>query len=170
MAFTDLAVELRLRHESCHRVDDDDVNRVRLDEHLGDLQGLFTVARLADEQLFEVHAEPLRPGGVEGVFGVDKRRNSARLLGIGDGVQRESRLTARLRSEELDHAAAGTAHAAEGEVEGEGSRRDPVDDLGAGIGQPHDRSLAKRLGDLTKGVVEHLLMRRLRTIRGGLAG
>ncbi len=40
----DFAVELLLGHEGGDRVDDDHVDRVRLDEHLGDLHGLFAAS------------------------------------------------------------------------------------------------------------------------------
>ena len=113
----DFAVELLLGHEGGHRVDDDHVDRVRLDEHLGDLHGLFAVARLADEQHFEVDAELLGPAGVEGMLGIDERGDAAGLLGLGDDVQGERRLAAGFGAEDFDDAAAGNALAAQGDVE-----------------------------------------------------
>ena len=103
----DFAVEFLLGHEGGDRVDDDHVDRVRLDEHLGDLHRLFAVAGLADEQRFEVDAELLGPAGVEGVFGVDERGDAAGLLGLGDDVQGERGLAARFGAEDFDDAAAG---------------------------------------------------------------
>ena len=38
---------------------------------------LFAVRRLADEQAFEIDADALGPGGVEGVLGVDERGHAA---------------------------------------------------------------------------------------------
>ena len=40
----DLAFDFGPRHQGGHRVDDDDVHRVRLDEHLGDLERFLGVA------------------------------------------------------------------------------------------------------------------------------
>ena len=46
----DLAFELLLGDQGRHRVDDDDVDRIGADQHFGDLHGLFTAARLADQE------------------------------------------------------------------------------------------------------------------------
>ena len=56
MRVADFAVEFPLRNQGRDRVDHDDVDGVRFNEHLGDLHRLFAVARLADEQRFEVDA------------------------------------------------------------------------------------------------------------------
>ena len=42
------------------------------------------LARLADEQRVELHAELLGPARVEGMFGVDKGGDAAGLLSLGD--------------------------------------------------------------------------------------
>ena len=50
----DISFELLLRHQSGHRVDDDHIDGVRLDEHFGDVHGLFAAARLAHQQRFQL--------------------------------------------------------------------------------------------------------------------
>ena len=109
------------------RVDDDHVDRVRLDEHFGDLHRFFAVAGLADEQRSEVDAELLGPARVEGVFGVDEGGDAAGLLGLGDHVQGERGLAARFGAEDFDDAAARKALAAEGDVERQAAGRDAFD-------------------------------------------
>jgi hypothetical protein len=71
------------------------------------VESLFAAARLADEQRLKVDAQLLGPAGVEGMLGVDERGDAARLLGLGDDVQRAGRLAAGFRAEDLDDAALG---------------------------------------------------------------
>ena len=123
----DLAVEFLLGHQGGDRVDDDHVDRVDFDEHLGDVHRFFAVAGLAHQQRLEVDAQLLGPAGVEGVLGVDEGGDAAGLLGLGDGVQGERRLAARLGAEDLDDPAAGHALAAQGDVERQAAGRDALD-------------------------------------------
>ena len=51
-----LALDLGARHERRHRVDDDEVERARAHEHVGDLERLLAGVGLGDEQLVDVHA------------------------------------------------------------------------------------------------------------------
>ena len=143
----DFAVEFLLGHEGGHRVDHDHVDRVRFDEHFGDLHRFFAAAGLADEQHLQIDAELLGPAGIEGVLGVDHRGNAAGLLGLGSDVQSERRLAARLGSEDLDDAAARQASAAEGDVERQAAGRDALDRQQLIAGQRHDRAFAKLLFD-----------------------
>ena len=113
----DLAFQFLLGHQRGDRVDDDHVDGVGLDQHLGDLHRLFAAARLADQQRFQFDAQLLGPAGVEGVLGVDERGDAARLLGLGHHVQGQRRLAARFRAEDLDDAAARNALAAQGDVQ-----------------------------------------------------
>ena len=73
----DLAFEFLLWHQRGDGVDDDDIDGVALDEHFGDVHGLFAGAGLADQEGFQLHAEFFRPGGIQGVFGVDESGDAA---------------------------------------------------------------------------------------------
>ena len=77
MRVAHLALDLGARHERGHRVDDDDVERRRAHQHVGDLERLLAGVRLGDEQLVDVHAELARVRGVERVLGVDERGDAA---------------------------------------------------------------------------------------------
>ena len=147
MGVAHLAVEFLLGHECGHRVDHDHVDRVRFDEHFGDLHRFFAAAGLADEQHFQVDAELLAPAGIEGVFRVDHRGNAAGLLSLGSNMQSKRGLAARLRSKDLDNAAAWQASASEGDVERQAARRDALDRQQLIAGQRHDRAFAKLLFD-----------------------
>ena len=72
-------------------------------------------------------AQPLAPGRVERVLGVDERRDAAAPLGVGHGVQRDRRLAARLGPEQLDDPPPRQSLAAQRQVEREGPGRDPLD-------------------------------------------
>ena len=123
----DFAIELRLGHEGRHRVDHDDVDRVGFDQHLGDLQALFPVGRLADEQVFEIDAQPLGPGGIERMLGVDEGGDPPFVLGAGDRVQGQRRLAARLRSKQLDHPAPGKPAPPKAKIERQGAGGNALD-------------------------------------------
>ena len=66
-------------------------------------------------------------------------------------------LPGRLRAEDLDDPAPRQPADAEGEVEGEGARRDGLDADVAPLAEPHDRALAELLLDLAEGHVERLV-------------
>ena len=87
-----LALDLRLRYECGHRVDDDDVDGARPDQHVGDFQRLLAGVRLGDEQRVGVDAQLLGVIGVERVLGVDERGDAAALLRVRDRVQRHCRV------------------------------------------------------------------------------
>ena len=92
VAVPHLALDLGPRHERGHRVDHDDVDGTRPDQHVHDLQRLLTGVRLGDEQLIGVHAQLLGVVGVERVLGVDERGDAAGLLRIRHRVQRHGRV------------------------------------------------------------------------------
>ena len=77
VAVAHLALDLGARHERRDRVDDDDVDRAGADQHVGDLERLLTGVGLADQQGVGVDAELLGVLRVEGVLGVDERRDAA---------------------------------------------------------------------------------------------
>ena len=77
VAVAHLAFDFGLGDEGGDRVDDDDVDGVGADQQLADLQRLLAGVGLRDEQVVEVHAQPLGPGGVERVLGVDERGDAA---------------------------------------------------------------------------------------------
>ncbi len=122
MRIADLSVQLGLRNQGRNRVDHDDVDRVGFDEHLGNLQPLLPVGRLADQQVFEIDAQALGPGGVERMLGVDKGGDPPLMLGTGNRVQGQRRFTARLRPEKLDHPAPRETPSPQGEIQRESAR------------------------------------------------
>jgi hypothetical protein len=106
------------RGQGGHGVDHDEIDGARAQQHVDDLQGLLSGVGLGDEQVFDLHAQAPRVADVERVLGVDEGGDSAAPLDLGNGVERERRLAARLRTVDLDDAPARQAADAEGQVEG----------------------------------------------------
>ncbi len=129
-------------------VDDQDVDGAGTDELLGDLQSLFTVVRLRDEERVDVDAEVGGVDGVEGVFRVDEGGFAAEFLCFCDGVQSEGSLTGGLRSVDLDNAAPGKSADAGGGVEGEGAGGDGLHVQVLAVSETHDGAFAVGAFDL----------------------
>ena len=72
VSVANFSIEFCFGNEGGDGIDHDDIDGVGANEHLGDLQGLFAVRWLADEQFFQIDAEPLGPGGIERMFGIDE--------------------------------------------------------------------------------------------------
>jgi hypothetical protein len=110
---------------------------------------LLAVVGLGDEQLVDVHADPLRVERIHRVFGVDERAHPAELLRLGDHVIDERRLTRGLRAEDLDDPPARDAADPERDVERQRAGRDRVTvDARPRVAHPHDRPLAELPLDL----------------------
>ncbi len=92
MRIAHLALDFGLGRQCRHRVDDDDVDRARTHEHVGDLQRLLARVRLRDQQFVDVDAQLFGIGRVERVFGIDERSRAARLLGFRNNLQGQRRL------------------------------------------------------------------------------
>ena len=124
MAVAHLALDLGTRYQRGHRVDDQDVDRSRPDQHVGDLECLLAGVRLAHQQGVGVHAQILGVFGVECVLGVDERRDTAGSLGVGHRMQGDGGLTRGFRAVDLDDAAARQPADAQRHVEGDGAGGD----------------------------------------------
>ncbi len=112
MRVAHLAVQFGLRHQRRHRVHDEHVDGVRAHQGFDDFEGLLPIVRLADQQVIDVYSQFAGVGRIERVLGIDKRGKTSGLLGLGNNLQSNGRLTGGLGAEDLDDAAAGnSAHA-----------------------------------------------------------
>ena len=102
-----VAFNLSARHQGGDRVDHDHIERAGAHQRLRDLQRLLAGVGLRDEQVIQVDATALGLERVEGMLGVDVGRDAAHLLGLGDDVLCQRRLTARFRAVNLNDAARG---------------------------------------------------------------
>ena len=134
-----------------------EVDRAASHEHVGDLERLLTRVGLRDEEGVDVDAELAGVLGIERVLGVDERGDAARLLRVGDRVERQRRLTRRLRTVDLDDAAAREPADAERDVERDRTGRDDLDGSALVAAQAHDGALAELTVDLRERSLEGLL-------------
>ena len=96
------------------------------------------------------------------MFGVDKGRLAAPLLGLGDDVEGQGRLARGLGPVDLDDTPSREAPDAQAQVEGDGPGRDGVDrDGGALLAEPHHAALAELLLDLGQSGLDGLAFGRL---------
>ena len=82
------------------------------------------------------------------MFGINVGRDAARLLRLGDDVQRKRRLAGGFRPEDFDDAAPRYAADADGGVERERGRRDRGNVNHLALAEAHDRAFAESLFDV----------------------
>ena len=99
-----VTLDLGFRYEGSHRIDDDDIHGTRAHQDLADLEALLPCIRLRDQERLDVHAQFAGVLGVESMFGVNEGGDTAVALRVGDDVQAERGLAARLRPVNLGHA------------------------------------------------------------------
>ena len=157
-AVAHVAFQFGLRRQGGDGVDDEDIDRARANQGVGDLQSLLTGVRLRDEQIIDDHAELAGIDRVEGVLGIDKGTNALALLRFGDDMQRQGRLAGRFGSVNFDDAPARQTTNAKRDVQSERAGRNGIDvDVQVIGSKPHDRAFAKVLLDLREGGIERLL-------------
>ena len=162
VAVAHVAVDLSLRREGRHGVDNDHVKRAALAELLADGEGLLAAVRLGDEQVVEFDADLARVARIERVLRVDERRNAAGLLRVRHNVQREGGLAARFLPVALDDASARQPAHTEREVERERARGDDGDVRVLLAAEAHDGKFSEFLLDLR----QHRVQRRVRLLGG----
>ena len=157
--FAMMPVSLRMAwHECGDGVDNDDVDGAAAHKCIDDVECLLARIWLGDQEIIDVDAELGGIDRVERVLGIDEGRDAAVLLCFGDHVQRDRRLTGRLRAVDLDDAAARDTAYTEGDVERQDARRDDLDvHVCLGIAEAHNRTLAEVLLDLLQRILERFL-------------
>ena len=118
---------------------------------------LLSGVGLRDEELVDVDAQLAGVLGVERVLGVDERRDAAGALRVGDRVQGQRRLTRRLRSVDLDDAAARETADAERDIEGDRAGGHDLDGSALVAAEAHHRALPELPVDLGEGRFQGLL-------------
>src|SRR5713101_4338624 len=79
-----LAFDFGPRHQGGYGIDHDHVDRAAAHEGVSDLQGLLTVVRLRDEQVFGFDPKFARIAQVEGMLGINVGAYPAAFLRLGD--------------------------------------------------------------------------------------
>ena len=117
MRITHVAIQFGAWCERGHGVDHDHIKRPTAHQRLRDREGFFARAGLRDEQVIQVDANLGGIAGIHGVFGIDKGRQTARLLGIGNNVTAERGLPGGFGTKDLYHASARDTANTQGQVE-----------------------------------------------------
>ena len=86
MRIAHLAIQLGLGHQRRHRIHHQHVNRARTHQRLHNLQRLFAIIRLRDQQVVDVHAQLLRVGRIQRVLRVHERGQPAGLLRLRNNL------------------------------------------------------------------------------------
>ena len=81
------AFDLGAWRECSDGIDDNDIERRRANKLLENIERLLAEFWLGENQLFDVDAKTLRIANIERMFGIDKGRVAAALLGFSDDVQ-----------------------------------------------------------------------------------
>ena len=121
LRFAHVAFKFGLRNEGRHGVDHHKVNRAGAHQHVGNVQCLFAVVGLRDEQLVSIDAKALGVGHVKGVFGVDKGAGAAHALALGDDVQGKGGFARRFGAENFRYAPTRDPAHAQGQVKADGT-------------------------------------------------
>ena len=150
VAVSHLALNLRLRNQRGHGIDDDDVDGSAADQHLTDLQPLLAGIRLRDQEFIHVDAEIFRILRVQSVLRIDKRCSPAGLLRLGDNMEGQRRLSRGLRTVDLRDPPLRNPKDARGDIEADRSGGNRLHIESAALSQLHDGALAVLLLNLLK--------------------
>ena len=143
-----LAFNFGARGKRRDRVDDHHIHCARAHQRIRNFERLLTGIRLRDQHGVDVHADSCRVIGVQRMLGIYERDLSAALLRLRHDVQRQRRLTGRLRSVDLDDSALRHAADAERCVERQRAGRNRFHVHLRTVAQTHDRALAEVLFNL----------------------
>ena len=88
VAVAHLALELGARHQGSDQIDDQNIDRARADERVGNLERLLAGIGLGDQQIVDIDPELAGIGRIERVLGIDKGAGPAAALRFGDHMQR----------------------------------------------------------------------------------
>ena len=151
-----VTLNLLLRCQGSHRVDDDDVDSSRADQLFCNLQCLLTIVWLRDIEVIDIHTQLLCIETVEGMLCIDKGCNTASLLCLGNGVDGQRGLTTRLRTIYLDDTSLGIASHAQCSVQTYRAGGDHLYILDFLFAHTHDRALAEVFLNLRHGGLQGL--------------
>ena len=87
MRVAHLTLDLRFRRQRGDRIDDNDADRSRANQHVGDLERLFAGIGLRYQQFVDIDAQFLGIGRIERVFRIDEGRRAAQFLYLSNHLQ-----------------------------------------------------------------------------------
>ena len=140
MAVAHIPFDLRLGCHRRDRVDNDDRKCIRANQRFGNFQRFLTGRRLRNQQGININAQCFCINRVQCVFNVNKRRFTARLLGLCDHLKRNRRLTGRFRSIDFNDSSFWNTANTERNVQTERPGRNNIDVHRLILPQTHQRT------------------------------
>ena len=152
-----LAFDFGLWRKCCDGVDDENVDRARAHEHVGNFESLLAGVGLRHEKCIDIDAELLRVFRIEGVLRIDEGSNAARPLRVCNRVERNRGFTAGLRTVDLDDTTAGKTTDTERDVKCDRPRGNDFDGRACVVAKAHNRAFAELTVNLCERVFERLI-------------
>ena len=144
------AFQLGAGNQGCHGIDYQDVNGTTSYQHFADLECLFTRIGLGNQKGINVHTQVTGVLRVHRMFGVNERSRAPFLLSLGNGMQCQGRLPARLGTINLDHSTSGIPADSQRRIRTNRTGRDHGHSESGSIAQFHDRAFSELALDLTQ--------------------
>ena len=107
MSVAHLAFDLGAGHKGRNRIDHNDIKRAAAHKCFCHFKGLLSGIGLTYKKLVNIDAEFLSIRDIQRMFSVDKSSRTAAFLCLGNRVERNGSLAARLRTKNLYHASLG---------------------------------------------------------------
>ena len=155
MGISHISVDLRLRHQSGHRVHDHYIHSAGANHHLRNLQRLLAVIRLRNIEVINIHADILCIDRIQGMLRVDKTGDPAPFLNLGHHMESHRCFTAGFRAVNLDHTSPRHASQSQGNIQTQRSRGNRFNiHIRTGISQLHHGAFSIRSLNLCQGRVQ----------------
>ena len=143
MAVAHVALDFGLRSQGSDGVDYDNVYGAGAHDHVADLQRLFARVGLADQEVFNVHAQVAGIDRIERVLRVDECTGAAVALALGNDLQSQCGFTGRFRPVDLNDAAARQAADAQRDIQAQRASRDGGNGFFALVAKAHHGAFTK---------------------------
>ena len=154
MRVAHFAFYLGFWNECCNGVNDYDVDGTASYEGICDLECLFAVIRLRDQEIVGIDTEFFCVCGIKCVFCVDESCNTAHFLCLCDNMESDCRFTGRFGTIDLDDSSARYTAYSECDIKRECSCRNHFYVHFSGdFAQFHDRTFAEIFFDLANRII-----------------
>ena len=116
MAVSHLSLDLCLGNQGCNRVHDYNIQSAGAHHSLSDLQSLFSVIRLRNIKIVDIHTDIFCINRIKRMLRINKSRNSAAFLNLCNHMQGNGCFTTGFRSIDLNNTSLGHAAYSKGNI------------------------------------------------------
>src|SRR5712692_1397594 len=118
MTRTHLTINLRLRNQRGHRVNNDNIDNPRPYHHVSNLQCLLTCIRLRQQKMLSINPQSTNIREIESVLSINHHRTPACPLRTGNSMRSQRSFPGHLRTKNLHHPATRQATDAKCHIQG----------------------------------------------------